>query len=112
MMFLICQMSLMSPEALACSMMLPMAYNMEHVERNVGKIFEPAEHLSVAQGEALENTTTELAIVLRDVLLCLFAILPDGLCHAWRIGKASIVGVDDALEGWLPHGIFYELSVS
>ena len=85
---------------------------MEHVEVEVGKILQPGENLTITECETLEDATAEFAIVLRNVLSCLLAILLDSFYHARWVGKAGIVRVDDALEGRLLHGFGYQFCIS
>ena len=78
---------------------------MEHVEIEICEILEPCEYLAIAECKTLEDAAAEFAIALRHVLSCLLAILLDGLYHAGWVGEADIVWIDDALEGWLLHGL-------
>ena len=84
---------------------------MEHVDVEVGEVFEPGENLAVAQGQALEDAAAELAVGLGHVLSRTLAIFLDGGYHRRWVGEDGVVGVDEALEGRLLHGLGYQVAV-
>ena len=79
------------------------ADDMQPLDGERSKLFQVAQHLSVAQGKTLEDAACLLLIGLGKRLMRLPTVRFDGFHHTWGIGKAWVVRIDDAAEGGCRH---------